>query len=315
MARILAAVVIIVIIVVAGVGLYYATMIGKTSTVSQTSSNTLVVDEGEQPDSMDTAVEFTTAGNEITSNVYQGLVAPDLSSNSQYVGVLAQSWTVSSDQMTWTFNLRQGVKFSNGDPFNAYVMWYSLYRTLVMNQAPSFILAQNFANTTLANFNVTASLLNSINYKNPSSANLAMMENQLQSFQVVNEYEIALNLGYGYNGNVTYSALLATLTAPCSFAVDPSVVSAHGGVVAGEKNTWMQTHALGTGFYLLNSWVTGQSVKMVINSNYWGTSVPSSQLNYAIQPANLTNIIIYYKPTSARIADSEIRFRPDPRSD
>ena len=164
---------------------------------------------------MDPAVEFTTAGNEITSNVYQGLVAPYLSSNSQYVGVLAESWTVSSDQMTWTFSLRQGVKFSNGDPFNAYVMWYSLYRTLVMNQAPSFILAQNFANTTLADFNITASLLNSINYKNPSSANLDTMENPLQSFQVINQYEIALNLGYGYNGNVSYSALLATLTAPC----------------------------------------------------------------------------------------------------
>ncbi len=130
------------IIVAAGValiGLYYGGLIGKTSTVSQTSSNTLVVEEGEQPDSMDPAVEFTTAGNEITSNVYQGLVAPYLSSNTQYVGVLAQSWSASSDQMTWTFNLRQGVKFSNGDPFNAYVMWYSLYRTLVMDQAPSFI--------------------------------------------------------------------------------------------------------------------------------------------------------------------------------
>ena len=169
------------------------------------------------------------------------------------------------------------MKFSNGDPFNAYVMWYSLYRTLVMNQAPSFILAQNFANTTLADFNVTASLLNSINYKNPSSANLDTMENPLQSFQVINQYEIALNLGYGYNGNVSYSALLATLTAPSSFAVDPSVVSAHGGVAADQKNTWMQTNALGTGFYLLKSWVPGQSVKMGINSNYWGSSLPSSQ--------------------------------------
>ena len=310
-ARTFAVIVLIVIIVAAGVGLvglYYGGFIGKTSTVSQTSSNTLVVEEGEQPDSMDPAVEFTTAGNEITSNVYQGLVAPYMSSNSQYVGVLAEGWTISSDQMTWTFSLRQGVKFSNGDPFNAYVMWYSLYRTLVMNQAPAFILAQNFANTTLTNFNVTASLLNSINYKNPSNPNLNTMENPLQSFQVVNQYEIALNLGYGYNGNVSYSALLATLTAPCSFAVDPSVVSAHGGVVAGQKNTWMETNAVGTGFYLLNSWVSGQSAKLVIKSNYWGSSVPSSQLNYAIQPANLTNIIIYYKPTSSRIADLKSGF-------
>ncbi len=322
--RIAIAIVLIVIIIAAGAGAYYVSTLGKggssssqsssntnsttQSSSSTTTSDTLVVEEGQQPDSMDPAVEFTTPGNEITSNVYQGLVAPYLSSNTQYIGVLAQNWTVSSDQMNWNFTLRQGVTFSNGDPFNAYVMWYSLYRTLVMNQLPAFILGQNFANTTLANFNVSASMLNSMSYSTPSTANITIMENPLQSFQVLNKYEIALHVGYGYNGNVSYSALLATLTAPCAFAVDPIVVSANGGVVAGQKNAWMQTNAIGTGFYLLNSWVQGQSVKLVKNTSYWGSNVPGSQLNYAIQPAILNNIIIYYKPASSRIADLKSGF-------
>jgi len=204
--------------------------------------------------------------------------------------------------MNWNFTLRQGVTFSNGDPFNAYVLWYSLYRTIVVNQAPAFILEQNFAATSSA-VNITDSTLNSINYSSPSAANLTLMENPIQSFQVINQSEIALHLGYGYNGNVSYSALLATLTAPCSFAVDPKVILANGGVVANTKNTWMQTNAIGTGFYLLNSWTQGQSVKLVRNDNYWADSLPSSQLNYAIQPAILSTIIIYYKPTSSRIAD------------
>ena len=251
---------------------------------------------------MDPAVEFTTPGNEITSNVYQGLVQPYLTSNSVYVGQLAQNWTSSPNQMNWNFSLRQGVTFSNGDPFNAYVMWYSLYRTMVVNQAPSFILEQNFGTTSPA-VNITDSTLNSINYTSPSSANLTLMENPTQSFQVINQYEISLNLGYGYNGNVSYSALLATLTAPSSFAVDPKVVLANGGVVANTKNTWMQTNAVGTGFYLLNSWVQSQSVKLVKNPNYWADNLSASQLNYAIQPAIIQNVIIYYKPTSSRIAD------------
>lgn len=280
----------------------------SSSYVSYTSNSVsqkqLVEEEGQQPDSMDPAVEFTTPGNEITSNIYQGLVSPDLSSISSYVGQLATSWSTSANAMNWNFSLRTGVTFSNGDPFNAYVMWYSLYRTIIMNQPPSFILEQNFANTG-PGFNVKASTLNSINYANPSAANLTVMENPSQSFQVINQSEIVLNLGYGYDGNVTYSALLATLTAPCSFAVDPAVVLAHGGVVANQKNTWMQSNAIGTGFYLLSSpWQVGDtSITLVKNTNYWADSLSSSQLNYAIQPAVITDIIIYYKTVSSTIAD------------
>ena len=252
-----------------GVGTSSLTITSTSSSVTHSGSDTLVVEEGQQPDSMDPAVEFTTPGNEITSNVYQGLVAPYFSSNSQYVGVLAQSWTSSSDQMSWNFTLRQGVIFSNGDPFNAYVMWYSLYRTLVVNQAPAFILGQNFG-VNSSGANISDTVLNSINYSSPSPSNLTLMQNPMQSFQVINQNEIALHLGYGYNGNVSYSALLATLTAPSSFAVDPKVVFANGGVVANTKNSWMQTNAIGTGFYILNSWAQGQSVKLVRNTNYWG---------------------------------------------
>jgi peptide/nickel transport system substrate-binding protein len=303
--RLLVAVTVVIIVIIAGIGAYYATTIGKSSTSSKSISNSLVVEEGTQPDSLDPAVEFTTPGNEITSNVYQGLVAPSNTTSGAYVGVLASGWTVSPDQMHWNFTLRQGVNFSNGDPFNAYVMWYSLYRTIVMNQAPAFILEQNFANTTLG-----ASTLNSINYSSPSSNDLKIMEATNQSFQVINQYEIELNLGFGYNGPVPYSALLATLTAPSSFAVDPRVVLANGGVVAGQKNAWMQTNAIGTGFYLCKPgcWVNGQSVTLVKNPDYWGKALPASTLNYALQPAILQTITIYYKPVTSRITDLKSNF-------
>ena len=42
---------------------------------------------------------------------------------------LAESWTVSSDQRTYEFKLREGLKFHNGDPFTAEDVKFSFHRT------------------------------------------------------------------------------------------------------------------------------------------------------------------------------------------
>jgi len=172
-----------------------------------------------------------------------------------------------------------------------------------MNQAPAWILGQNLGTTNGAGFNITDSILNSINYTNPTSKDLSYMIYANQSVQVISPSELVLHLGYGYNGVVPYSAFLATLITPMAMAVDPIVVEANGGVVAGQPNNYMETHALGTSFYKLQSWVQGQSITLVKNQNYWGSSVPMADLNDAIQPAIIDTINFYYKDTSAMLAD------------
>ena len=275
------AVVIIAVLIVAVVGaVYFYSTVNRPGTGPSASTGQLptsmVVEEESQPDSMDPTVSYTTPGWEIIEQVYQGLLAPDGTSYTTYVGVLAQNWTISSDGMTYTFFLRPGVTFSNGDPFNAYVMWFSIYRTLLMNQAPAFILAQNLGTTNGAGFNVTDSILNSINYTNPSSKDLNYLSYANQSVQAVSPNQLVLHLGYGYNGNVPYSSFLATLITPMAIAVDPNVVEANGGVVASQPNNYMETHALGTSFYELQSWVQGQSVTLVKNQRYLGSECPSA---------------------------------------
>ena len=278
---------IIVVLIVAVVGVVYFYSAIKTPSITTGSSTSqlptsLVVEEESQPDSMDPAVTYTTPGWEIVEQVYQGLLAPNGTSYTTYIGVLAENWTVSSDGMTYTFSLRPGVTFSNGDPFNAYVMWFSIYRTLVMNQAPAWILGQNLATTNGAGFNITDSILNSINYTSPSPKDLSYLTYANQSIQAVSPNQLIIHLGYGYNGNAPYSAFLATLITPMGMAVDPKVVEANGGVVAGQPNNYMETHALGTSFYELQSWVQGQSITLIKNQNYWGTNLPASESNYAI---------------------------------
>jgi peptide/nickel transport system substrate-binding protein len=61
---------------------------------------------------------FEIGGMSAIDNVYEGLVeyAPG---STKIVGLLAKSWEISSDGLTYTFHLVNGVKFHDGTPFNA----------------------------------------------------------------------------------------------------------------------------------------------------------------------------------------------------
>jgi peptide/nickel transport system substrate-binding protein len=67
------------------------------------------------------------ASSDINGLVYSGLVRYD--KNLQIEGELAESWEVSEDNLTITFNLRQGVKWHDGTPFTAedVLFTYQLY--------------------------------------------------------------------------------------------------------------------------------------------------------------------------------------------
>ncbi|MGN0711584.1 MAG: ABC transporter substrate-binding protein [Anaerovoracaceae bacterium] len=53
--------------------------------------------------------------------------------NGELTGCLAEEWSVSDDKLTWTFKIRDGVKFSNGTELTAEGVKSSLERTFEMN--------------------------------------------------------------------------------------------------------------------------------------------------------------------------------------
>ena len=91
---------------------------------------------------LDPAEAFEFSGVEVGANVYDKLIGVDLAKNNELVGELAQSWTVSPDNLTYTFKLRPGVKFHSGNPLTAADVVYSFQRAVTLNKSPGFILTQ-----------------------------------------------------------------------------------------------------------------------------------------------------------------------------
>lgn len=59
----------------------------------------------------------TATRDEIWQMVFEPLVTMD--ANLEAVGLLAESWSVSDDGLSWTFDLRQGVTFHDGEPMTS----------------------------------------------------------------------------------------------------------------------------------------------------------------------------------------------------
>ena len=60
--------------------------------------------------------------------IFDRMVIQD--ADQSFHGQLAESWQSSPDGMSWTFKLRRGVKFHDGEPFNAKVIewWIPKYK-------------------------------------------------------------------------------------------------------------------------------------------------------------------------------------------
>lgn len=99
---------------------------GSTATqVGRVAGASIVVGTTGVPASLD----FTTTGGAaipqaLMANIYEGLVRID--QDGQVVPHLAESWEVSGDRTRYTFRLREGVTFSNGDPFTAETAAFSI---------------------------------------------------------------------------------------------------------------------------------------------------------------------------------------------
>ncbi len=91
-----------------------------------TNGGSVVVGIQQDIDSLDPHKATAAGTKEILFNIFEGLVKPD--ENGNLVNAVASDYTVSEDGLVYTFTLREGVKFHNGNAVTAEDVKYSLER-------------------------------------------------------------------------------------------------------------------------------------------------------------------------------------------
>ena len=79
-------------------------------------TQTLVRNNGSEPETLDPALAESVGANNLSRDLFEGLTATD--SRGKVVPGVAQSWSQTAPT-TWVFKLRQNAKWSNGDPVTA----------------------------------------------------------------------------------------------------------------------------------------------------------------------------------------------------
>jgi peptide/nickel transport system substrate-binding protein len=227
-----------------------------------------------EPESVDPAWLYETAGAEIVQNVYETLVFFKKDSVLDFVPMLstnvpsAKDGTISADGLTYTFHIRQGVKFHNGDPLTPADVVYSFKRGFIQDRldGPQWI--------------TMSTILGAYTFDEWVEMN---GNDDVKACQALDKY-------FEIKGNDVIIHLaqpaayfLAELVFSSAAVLDKKWVIEQGGW-DGDCANWRPWHdpaeeadelyakANGTGPFMLERWDIGSQIVLDRNPNYWNTS-------------------------------------------
>ncbi len=187
------------------------------------------------------------------SMIYTGLV--QLDDKLQVEPQLAQSWDVSSDGTSYTFHLRQGLKFSDGTPITSADVAYSIDRALQpatkSSVAPIYLSLIKDSDKLLAGFIPTFTLIGD-SLLTPNSNTLIIMIKKRAPY------------------------FLSMLTYPCAYVVEKRLIDTY-------KSAFTDHLSEGgsSGPFKVAQYTHGRSIDFVPNPYYYG---PHPQLGKVVFP-------------------------------
>ena len=164
-----------------------------TPALGQTPPNVLVVGQIAEPASLDPHVSTASNDFRIAVNVYDGLVR-NTPGTLEIEPALATDWTISDDGLEYIFNLREGVTFHDGTPFNAEAVKFNFDRML--DESHPFASTGPFP--------------------------LAFFFSSIDNVEVVDDLTVKFTL------NEAFAPLMSNLASPSGLIVSPAAVEQHG---------------------------------------------------------------------------------------
>lgn len=223
----------------------------------------LVTSTIEEPDTLNPWTTQLVTGFDVVYGLFEGLLQYD--SNQQLVPRLADSFEISPDGLTYTWKLKSGVTFHNGEPFNAH--------------------------TVVSNWNAIMSL----DYAVWSQLGW----DQITSIDMPDETTVVMTTGAPYAPFVSYVGG-ASVYIPASLT-DPAPPAATGDVAAAtpiavdsaalEAFQALGRNPIGTGPFKFDEWKAKEQISLSRYEGYWGTASKLDQIIYRINPDDNTQLV------------------------
>ncbi|WP_084863606.1 ABC transporter substrate-binding protein [Salibaculum halophilum] len=160
---------------------------------AQTPEDVLIVGQIAEPKALDPAAVTAVNDFRILMNVFDGLVRYK-DGTLEVEPALATDWTISDDGTVYTFNLREGVTFHDGTPFNAEAVVFNFERMLNEDHP----------------------------YHDTGPFPLAFFFSAVESVEALDDTTVEFTL------NAPYAPFLSNLAYPTGLIVSPASVEDHG---------------------------------------------------------------------------------------
>ena len=199
----------------------------------------------------------------VSRQIFEGLVGTK-PGTADPAPLLAESWESSEDGLTHTFQLKEGVTFHDGEPFNGEAVcanfdrWYN-FTGIQQSETLSYYYGKLFRGFA----------------DKPEDA-------VYKECEATGEHEVKITLAQPFAG------FISSLSLPAFAMQSPKALEEYkadevgGTAESPQMSEYARAHPTGTGPYKFESWSVGEDVKLTANEDYWGEGGEVTDITFRV---------------------------------